>query len=577
MPLTSRVVSSGAVDSAAIADGSIVNADVNASAAIALSKLAAVTASKALVSDGSGFASAATTTSTEIGYVSGVTSAIQTQIDALTAGLDLLTSCVAASTTALTVTYLNGALGVGATLTNAGAQAAISLDGQSPSVNQRVLIKNQASDFQNGIYKVTTVGDGTHNWVLTRVLDYDQAAEVTPGDLIPVTAGTVNAGTFWLQTATVAVMGTDSISFSNFYTPASFLKVASNLSDLNNAGTARSSLGLGTAAVLNVGTSASQIVQLDGSAKLPAVDGSALTNLPSSSPTADLGWFSNLGVVRATTTDANDSIKITSAGGTALSGSNVGKVRLMSGTLGQVVEFSITSDVTLKLTGAHWGADTLGDVTGALLRVLAINDNGTLRWGVALQGGRETVTTTDTNATQTSITTSIGVLCDTAVGSSTNTCRELAYFFADFDDTGGAHENLWAVESAVNAVVVGRSSDGVWGKWQPNFPSGFGTPPTTQMYKFCFIGRTCRLYFEPNAWGTANSNVQNFGAPFKARTDMLCTITRVKDNGTVTTTPGQIHFNAGSLTANVYLDSSGGTAWAGAGSTGYNIDCSYET
>ena len=74
MPLTSRVVSSGAVDSAAIADGSIVNADVNASAAIALSKLAAVTASKALVSDGSGFASAATTTSTEIGYVSGVTS-----------------------------------------------------------------------------------------------------------------------------------------------------------------------------------------------------------------------------------------------------------------------------------------------------------------------------------------------------------------------------------------------------------------------------------------------------------------------------------------------------------------------
>lgn len=42
----------------------------------------------------------------------------------------------------------------------------------------------------------------------------------------------------------------------------------------------RTALELGTAAVLNVGTSANNVVQLDGSAKLPAVDGSALTNLP---------------------------------------------------------------------------------------------------------------------------------------------------------------------------------------------------------------------------------------------------------------------------------------------------------
>lgn len=65
----------------AIGSGVIVNADVNASAAIALTKLAATTASRALVSDGSGFITPSATTSTEIGYVSGVTSAIQTQID----------------------------------------------------------------------------------------------------------------------------------------------------------------------------------------------------------------------------------------------------------------------------------------------------------------------------------------------------------------------------------------------------------------------------------------------------------------------------------------------------------------
>lgn len=66
----------------AISAGVILNADVNASAAIDLSKLAALTASRALVSDVSGVISAAPTTSTEIGYVNGVTSSIQTQLDA---------------------------------------------------------------------------------------------------------------------------------------------------------------------------------------------------------------------------------------------------------------------------------------------------------------------------------------------------------------------------------------------------------------------------------------------------------------------------------------------------------------
>ncbi len=65
---------------------SIVNADVNASAAIVTSKLAATTASRALVSDASGFmTAAAATTTTEIGYVNGVTSAIQTQLNTISA------------------------------------------------------------------------------------------------------------------------------------------------------------------------------------------------------------------------------------------------------------------------------------------------------------------------------------------------------------------------------------------------------------------------------------------------------------------------------------------------------------
>lgn len=89
LTIKSAVIVNGQISaSAAIAysklnlSDSIVNADINSAAAIALSKLAALTASKALVSDSSGVVSASSVTATELGYVSGVTSAIQTQLDA---------------------------------------------------------------------------------------------------------------------------------------------------------------------------------------------------------------------------------------------------------------------------------------------------------------------------------------------------------------------------------------------------------------------------------------------------------------------------------------------------------------
>lgn len=79
-----------------IASGVIVNGDINASAAIAVSKLAALTASRAVATDASGFISATSVTSTELGYVSGVTSAIQTQLNAkqatITGGATSITS-----------------------------------------------------------------------------------------------------------------------------------------------------------------------------------------------------------------------------------------------------------------------------------------------------------------------------------------------------------------------------------------------------------------------------------------------------------------------------------------------------
>jgi hypothetical protein len=66
----------------------IANADIKAAAAIAFSKMEDLTASRALVSDGSGDVSVSAVTSTEIGYLDGVSSAIQTQLDAKQATID---------------------------------------------------------------------------------------------------------------------------------------------------------------------------------------------------------------------------------------------------------------------------------------------------------------------------------------------------------------------------------------------------------------------------------------------------------------------------------------------------------
>jgi len=80
--ITLAKLASNSVNSSKIVDDSIVNADINSSAAINFSKMENLTTARALVSDGSGDVSVSAVTATEVGYLDGVTSAIQTQIDA---------------------------------------------------------------------------------------------------------------------------------------------------------------------------------------------------------------------------------------------------------------------------------------------------------------------------------------------------------------------------------------------------------------------------------------------------------------------------------------------------------------
>ena len=86
----------------AIGSGVVVNADVSSSAALAFSKMENLTTARALVSDGSGDVSVSDVTSTEIGYLDGVGSAIQTQIDTKLASANVDVTSGASSITTTT-------------------------------------------------------------------------------------------------------------------------------------------------------------------------------------------------------------------------------------------------------------------------------------------------------------------------------------------------------------------------------------------------------------------------------------------------------------------------------------------
>lgn len=121
---------------------------------------------------------------------------------------------------ALNATYDNGTAGVGATLTNAGTQAALVIDGVTVSTNDRVLIYQQANTAHNGIYTVTDTGSVSTNWVLTRATDTDSYSPSDPaalgrGDAFFVKEGNTGAGELYVMTTEGTItFGTTAILFS---------------------------------------------------------------------------------------------------------------------------------------------------------------------------------------------------------------------------------------------------------------------------------------------------------------------------------------------------------------------------
>jgi hypothetical protein len=116
-------------------------------------------------------------------------------------------------------TYNNGALGVGATLTGNANGALAAIDGITPVLNGKYLIKDEAAQENNGAYILTQVGDTGNPYILTRLSDYNESAEIVAGTFFTVLNGTVNDNQQWaMHNPATIVVGTTAIEFAQLST-----------------------------------------------------------------------------------------------------------------------------------------------------------------------------------------------------------------------------------------------------------------------------------------------------------------------------------------------------------------------
>jgi hypothetical protein len=110
--------------------------------------------------------------------------------------------------------------GVGATLTNNGANAALVIDGVTLSNTARVLVYQQSNAVQNGVYTVTNPGNVSAQWVLTRSTDTNTFGLASPsqlgqGDAFFVQDGDTGAGeTYICNTSGTITFGSSNITFA---------------------------------------------------------------------------------------------------------------------------------------------------------------------------------------------------------------------------------------------------------------------------------------------------------------------------------------------------------------------------
>jgi hypothetical protein len=305
--------------------------------------------------------------------------ATKAYVDAVTEGLHIHASVVAATTANITLA--------------SAVENGDTLDGVTLATGDRILVKNQTTQSENGIYVVAASGQPT------RATDFDTAAEVDSGDFVFVSSGTVNGSTGWVQTNSPATIGTDAIAFSQFsgagtYSAGTGLTLTGTTFSINTGTT----VDLNTAQTLTNKTLTSPTLTTPALGTPSSATLTNATGLPVSTGISGLG--TGVAAALATPTIANFNTMLSDGDFATLAGSET----LSSKTLSSAVA---TTALTLNATAELRLADTdsthyvgfkapgtvttnriwtLPSADGTSGQTLSTNGSGTLSWSTPAQG-----------------------------------------------------------------------------------------------------------------------------------------------------------------------------------------------
>ena len=380
----------------------------------ALTTKAGLTLGGALTGIGGSFTSPVTTTSsmtapgtTEFvtkGYVDSATSSALTFHTAVQAA----TTQSLAAQTGGTVTYNNGASGVGATITLSVALTV--LDGYTLANTNRILVKNESNQTYNGVYTWATGGT-----VLTRATDADTAGSganlLSLNDYFYVQNGTVNKGVAYVLSSpsTAIVFGTSNIQFAEF----SSAQIYTGTSPVNVTGTV---ISVSTIPATSGGTGTATVTTGDllyGSAtntwgKLPK--GGAYRALVMDGSATNVEW----NAIALNQTNAVSGTLAATNGGTGLNAYTLGDTIYSSAanTLLALAGNTTTTKKFLTQTGTGaasaapaWGtisgSDVSGNISGSAGSVANALTLGTYLTGTSFNGSAAVTATVDATSANT--------------------------------------------------------------------------------------------------------------------------------------------------------------------------------
>ena len=429
--------------------------------------------------------------------------ATKAYVDTVSQGIHTHTSARLATAAALpTSTYSNGSSGINATITGT-SNGALSVDGVAVAVDDRILVKNQANAFENGMYVVTATGGASAVFVLTRATDMNQDTEF-PGSFEFVEEGTVNADNGYVVTTNLPItIGSTAINWTQFsgagqITAGNGLVKSGNTVDVATANINRIVVNADNIDLATTGVSAAvyKSVSVDVYGRVTAgsnpttLSGYGITDALSTSSTSAQAIYgrpfiyddglsstgqylqilngSDLTALRSLTLDVNDANRTITLSGNL----TINSAATISGTNTGDQTITLTGDVTGSGTGSFTTTLANSGVTAGTYKSVTVNAKGLVTAGTnptTLSGfGITDAQPLDATLTALAGVTTFGNTLIYATGADTFTTTSFTAFgrsLVDDADASAGRTTLglgtMATQNANSVAITGGTIDGI--------------------------------------------------------------------------------------------------------------------